>query len=129
MGGYWARGRLKTASEPASVMTMDRTAAKMGRSMKNRANMVGSLRVGGSGELLAHGPGLDPGAVTDPLYAVHHHARLGRQPHWGLVLFFLVLVFRGRHDAEDLLAGVALSVGERVFFGLADLHVAAAGRT
>src|SRR5262245_54707343 len=36
MGGYWARGRVPTARAPARVMTMDSTAAKIGRSMKKR---------------------------------------------------------------------------------------------
>ena len=39
-GGYCASGRLNTASPPASVMTIDSTVAKIGRSMKNRENMV-----------------------------------------------------------------------------------------
>src|SRR3954466_9819916 len=34
--GYCAIGRLKTAIPPVSVMTIDRTEAKIGRSMKNR---------------------------------------------------------------------------------------------
>src|SRR5579871_2893209 len=34
--GYWAIGRLNTATAPARVMTMDSTDAKIGRSMKKR---------------------------------------------------------------------------------------------
>src|SRR5271166_920873 len=37
--GYWASGRLNTATAPASVMTMDRTEAKIGRSIKKCENM------------------------------------------------------------------------------------------
>src|SRR2546422_4605957 len=39
ISGYCAIGRLSTAASPASTMKMDTTAAKMGRSMKNRENM------------------------------------------------------------------------------------------
>src|SRR5579871_2496374 len=34
IGGYCANGRLKSATAPARVMTIDSTAAKIGRSMK-----------------------------------------------------------------------------------------------
>jgi hypothetical protein len=43
IGGYWAIGNVKTAILPANVMTMDITAAKIGRSMKKRENTFGSL--------------------------------------------------------------------------------------
>jgi hypothetical protein len=36
MGGNIARGKLKSAIPPASVITIDKTDAKIGRSMKNR---------------------------------------------------------------------------------------------
>src|SRR5262245_23410154 len=36
MGGYMAIGNQRADSAPASVMTIDRTAAKIGRSMKKR---------------------------------------------------------------------------------------------
>ena len=39
MGGYWAMGSATTAMAPASVMTIESTAAKMGRSMKKREIM------------------------------------------------------------------------------------------
>src|SRR3954447_20371142 len=42
--GYWASGRLNRAMPPASVMTIDRTAAKIGRSMKNREIRAEALR-------------------------------------------------------------------------------------
>ena len=38
MCGYWARGRLKIDTTPPSVITMEITEAKIGRSMKNRVN-------------------------------------------------------------------------------------------
>src|SRR5271157_755360 len=38
--GYWAMGSAKRAIPPIKVMTMDSTAAKIGRSMKNRAIMA-----------------------------------------------------------------------------------------
>src|SRR5215207_3032504 len=41
ISGYWATGRLKSATVPASVTRMDRTLAKIGRSMKKRVNMRG----------------------------------------------------------------------------------------
>ena len=34
MSGYWAIGSMNTASEPARVMMIDSTAAKIGRRMK-----------------------------------------------------------------------------------------------
>src|SRR5882762_2615278 len=34
--GYWATGSLTAATTPTMTMTIDRTAAKMGRSMKKR---------------------------------------------------------------------------------------------
>src|ERR1700730_15038732 len=47
--GYWATGRLTTATPPASVMTIDSTEAKIGRLMKKCENIfdrkvVGTLR-------------------------------------------------------------------------------------
>ena len=36
MVGYWAIGRLRIASTPASMMMMAMTQAKIGRSMKKR---------------------------------------------------------------------------------------------
>ena len=41
--GYCATGSVQTAIPPASVITIDSTAAKIGRSMKNREN-TGSPR-------------------------------------------------------------------------------------
>src|SRR5271165_2958947 len=38
--GYWAMGSAKRAIPPIKVMTIDSTAAKIGRSMKNRAIMA-----------------------------------------------------------------------------------------
>src|SRR5262245_24597986 len=38
ISGYWATGKLTSASPPASAMTMDTTEAKIGRSMKKRLN-------------------------------------------------------------------------------------------
>src|SRR5271157_4795305 len=38
--GYWAMGSAKSAIPPIKVMTIDSTAAKIGRSMKNRAIMA-----------------------------------------------------------------------------------------
>ena len=38
--GYCAMGSVQTAMPPANVMTMDSTAAKIGRSMKKRENKV-----------------------------------------------------------------------------------------
>ena len=35
ISGYWATGRLVTAMAPASTITSEITAAKIGRSMKN----------------------------------------------------------------------------------------------
>src|SRR3954447_8200660 len=43
ISGYWATGRLKTATPPASVTRMDSTVAKIGRSMKNRVNVPNEL--------------------------------------------------------------------------------------
>ena len=40
IGGYCATGKLKRATAPASVITMDRTEAKIGLLMKKRENMV-----------------------------------------------------------------------------------------
>ena len=41
MFGYWAIGSDTTAMAPVSVMTIDSTAAKIGRSMKNREIIAG----------------------------------------------------------------------------------------
>ena len=38
--GYCAIGSVQTATPPASVMTIDSTVAKIGRSMKKRENKV-----------------------------------------------------------------------------------------
>src|SRR5262245_9035687 len=40
IGGYCASGRLSRATAPARVMTIDSTAAKIGRSMKKCENMA-----------------------------------------------------------------------------------------
>src|SRR5262249_6695737 len=48
IGGYWAVGNVNTAIAPASVMTMDSTVAKIGRSMKKRDIMTPS---GGKSEI------------------------------------------------------------------------------
>src|SRR2546427_10611192 len=50
ISGYCAIGRLRIAARPAITMKTERTAAKMGRSMKRRENIVGSL-------FLRHGEG------------------------------------------------------------------------
>src|SRR5258706_450491 len=42
ISGYCAMGRLKPAMTPASVMMIARTLAKMGLSMKNRAQLHGA---------------------------------------------------------------------------------------
>ena len=44
--GYWATGRVKAATPPASTKTIERTEAKIGRSMKNREITVDVLRPG-----------------------------------------------------------------------------------
>src|SRR5258708_17555144 len=43
ISGYCAIGRLRIAASPAITMKSDSTAAKMGRSMKRRENIVGPL--------------------------------------------------------------------------------------
>ena len=43
--GYWASGRLKTATAPARVMTIDSTEAKIGRSMKKCENTATPQRM------------------------------------------------------------------------------------
>src|SRR5215468_512925 len=43
MSGYWAIGRLTSASSPIRVITIEMTQAKTGRSMKNRANKADLL--------------------------------------------------------------------------------------
>src|SRR3954452_23192454 len=57
ISGYWATGRLTSASPPASAMTTDTTAAKIGRSMKKRLNMNPCLRPEGAAE---NSPGRKP---------------------------------------------------------------------
>src|SRR5262245_28441688 len=49
MSGYCATGSVQTAMPPARTMRIDRTEAKMGRSMKKRENMrlASSLLTGG----------------------------------------------------------------------------------
>src|SRR5262245_5179010 len=77
ISGYWATGRLKTATPPASVTRMDSTEAKIGRSMKKRvkAPMLAShlckCRYSNRPSLLArpdlgHGPHGVPGLDPDP---------------------------------------------------------------
>ena len=44
MLGYWAIGRVLIATGPASITTMARTQAKIGRSMQKRATVI--LRCG-----------------------------------------------------------------------------------
>jgi hypothetical protein len=45
--GYWARGNVKTEMPPASVITIDNTLAKIGRSMKKRENKSKMSSAGG----------------------------------------------------------------------------------
>src|SRR5690242_12471552 len=46
MGGYCATGKLNAATVPASVITIDRTDAKIGRSMKKCENIPGFVGKG-----------------------------------------------------------------------------------
>src|SRR5437762_2995630 len=58
IGGYCASGRLTAATAPARVMTMDSTAAKIGRSIKKCENMAPPLWSPGvlvGGDHLSHG--------------------------------------------------------------------------
>src|SRR3954469_639034 len=55
--GYWAIGRVYTATAPARVTTMDRTEAKIGRSMKKREITDGPLVFG---ERRPQSPGVSP---------------------------------------------------------------------
>src|SRR6185436_20769029 len=55
MSGYWATGRLNIATAPASVMTIEMTEAKIGRSMQKcemftpaSSGLWTCLRVGGN---------------------------------------------------------------------------------
>jgi hypothetical protein len=57
ISGYWATGRLTSASVPAKAIRMDTTAAKIGRSMKKRLNMNPCLRPEGAVE---NSPGRQP---------------------------------------------------------------------
>ena len=47
--GYWAIGKVKTATSPASVTRMDSTEAKTGRSMKKCVNIGGGYFFGAAG--------------------------------------------------------------------------------
>src|SRR5262245_7331069 len=90
--GYCAIGSLITATPPMIRMTIERTVAKMGRSMKKRENIPASLRVlglrGRLGGLRARLPlvglgqhglrfGIHGGARPRALDAVHDHQVLG----------------------------------------------------
>ena len=52
ISGYCASGKLKTATAPARVMTIDSTEAKIGRSMKNFESTARFSRVNSQEELL-----------------------------------------------------------------------------
>jgi hypothetical protein len=45
MGGYWATGRLISATAPANVSAIDKTVAKMGLSMKKCENKNRLVRI------------------------------------------------------------------------------------
>src|ERR1019366_9161055 len=77
IGGYCAIGNENTASAPASVITMDSTVAKIGRSMKKCDSMSGSpncrslrclrwLPEGGHGDLLGLDLHLWPNLLERP---------------------------------------------------------------
>src|SRR3954454_4735043 len=72
-GGYWDRGRVRTASAPARVKSAESTVAKIGRSMKKRGSTRALLLSGyrrlDRGRLLGHH--LDPG--SDPLEPADDH--------------------------------------------------------
>src|SRR5579871_412662 len=81
--GYWATGRLSAATAPASVITMDRTDAKIGRSMKKCENIWPSVlgtRWNRSGPLLVVLLFSSLPLSASPLLLVCLH-RLGQQPH------------------------------------------------
>jgi hypothetical protein len=59
--GYWATGRLTTATAPAKVMTIDSTEAKIGRLMKKCENifdrkLLWTLAVSVAAEYSPHAP-------------------------------------------------------------------------
>src|SRR5437867_4501609 len=65
--GYWATGKLTTATAPARVMTMDRTDAKIGRSMKKCENMAAlQSQKGRKGEGEKGRPGYLPSPADGP---------------------------------------------------------------
>src|SRR5690349_18854147 len=43
ISGYWAIGSTRMAARPASAMKIESTAAKIGRSMKKRENIISPL--------------------------------------------------------------------------------------
>src|SRR3954454_14994634 len=59
IGGYWATGRRRAATPPARVMTIESTAAKIGRRMKKCENM-NPLRPRRGGVRPLPGGGLPP---------------------------------------------------------------------
>ena len=63
IGGYWAIGSDNSAIAPASVMTIDRTVAKIGRSMKKRE--ITAIIPSPIGEV-AGGEGVLAGAISLP---------------------------------------------------------------
>src|SRR5262249_9840120 len=102
MGGYWASGSVDREMAPARVMTMDSTAAKIGRSMKKRDMRPALLlrlllarrrrrpalrdgrrrRDARPRRRHRHGPHVGPHlhVLADALQAVDDHLVAGRQP-------------------------------------------------
>src|ERR1019366_1883238 len=85
--GYCAIGSVQTATAPANVMTMDSTAAKIGRSMKKRENKVDPQLFGPASLIRGGRHGIRRAAlrwlprllladfrlVADALQAAYHH--------------------------------------------------------
>src|SRR5262245_17192051 len=83
--GYWATGSSNHATMPRMIVTIESTAAKIGRSMKKRASTSaapggGGGRGGRVGRLDGHVLRRDRDARPHALHARDDHAVVGRQP-------------------------------------------------
>src|SRR4051794_420794 len=78
MGGYWAIGRENTATAPARVMTIESTAAKIGRSMKKREKPLCRLTVGTADTMSLKGS--CAGMLVTPLRQLCSSTLQGQRP-------------------------------------------------
>src|SRR5436190_11066583 len=117
--GYWATGRLKRAIPPIRVMTTDSTVAKIGRSMKKRANIPGPMKRDEMRGARGEGRGARGEKHEWPHSSLTARASplllLGERKRWRVLLLDLRIAAAGAPLCRFLSLGAGWRVGRRRF--------------